>query len=277
MSERADTIFECIQASLRQGQAVALATVVKAQGSVPRHVGAKMLIYPDGSTVGTIGGAEMERRAIEEAQEALAEGKPRLTNYVFGGKEPESVGLCGGQVEVFIDVIQPDPRLLIIGSGHIAQPLAVLGRMMGLQVIVVDDRPDYATPERFPDADQIVVDEVEEAVAKVGVTPSTYVVIATYGYDDRALKAVVNSPAAYIGLVASWRKFSVIAHDLQQEGVSQEALARVHSPTGLDLKGETPAEIALSIMAEITMLRHGGTGGSLWAKYGPQGRVMAQE
>jgi xanthine dehydrogenase accessory factor len=270
----AEVIFEGVRAALQEGRLVALATVVRAQGSVPRHVGAKMLIYSDGSTLGTIGGAEMERRVIEEAREAMADGVPCLREYNFSGRGAESVGLCGGEAEVFIDVIQPAPQLLLIGAGHIAQPLAVLGRMMGLRVIIVDDRSDYATPERFPDADQIVVGEVEEGVAQVGITSSTYVVIATYGYDERALKAVVGSPAAYIGLVASRRRFSIITRDLQKE-VSEEALARVHSPTGLDLKGETPAEIALSIMAEITMLRHGGTGASLSREKAQEGMYAA--
>lgn len=369
---------EIIQAAiqgLRKGQPVALVTVIRSIGSTPRHAAAKMVVRADGSFVGTIGGGSMEHKAVQDALAALATGEPCLMTYSLIGKTAQSLGLCGGTQEVFIDVltahsrngqlaetlplfeaivaaceagepaalitvvqspaempwqvgqkallrydqsvsgklgegevesrllavaqtalqqyrsirlgyrpeadtweelgslsrepveffvdvVQPRSELLIIGTGHIGLALAEFGRIMGMRVVVVDDRPDWL--QRFPGADETFLVSYEAETEALGVmpltiTPSTYIVVATWGWDEPALEQVVSSPAPYIGLVASQRKAKIIFDSLLERGVAAEDLARVRVPAGLHLGAETPEEIALSILAEILLLERGTT------------------
>jgi len=258
-------LFEGITQALREGRPVALATVVQARGSTPREAGAKMVVFADGTILGTVGGGAMEAQVIAAAREALAAGESRLLHFTLregadeGSEEP---GICGGDADVFIDVMLPQPTLLIAGAGHIAVPLARLGDILGFRVVVVDDRADFATPERFPTAGQLRVGDIATELSKVDINNQTYVVIITRGhaYDEAALRAVVNSPAAYIGMIGSRRKVATVFSHLREAGVSEEALARVHAPIGLDIGAETPEEIAVSIAAEIILVRRGGSG-----------------
>jgi xanthine dehydrogenase accessory factor len=263
-----ETVLEVLQAAvsaLQAGQRAALLTVVRSVGSTPRHSGAKMLLRQDGTVVGTIGGGTLEERAIRDAQDVLKTGRSTLKSYEFGGKTDESVGLCGGSVDVSIEALVPPTRLVIIGAGHIAQPLAAMAGMVGMDVIVVDDRPEWASPERFPKAKAVHIvayDRASETLAPlpVDITPSTAVVLATWGWDEPALRQVITTPAFYIGLVASRRKLKLIFDSLSKGGIDPALIARVHSPAGLDLGAENPGEIALSIMAEILAVRNAASG-----------------
>jgi len=265
MSEFEDVMEAALQA-VRGGERVALATVVRARGSTPRHSGARMAIWPDGRTVGTIGGATLEQRVIEDARVALAENRSRLANYVFSTHgEEDSVGLCGGSVDVYIESLEPDATLLIVGAGHIAQPLAAMAAALDMRVVVVDDRAEYANRDRFPGAAEVHVvayDAKTETLAPmpVPITPSTCVVVATWGWDQPALAQILTAQPAYVGLVSSKTKWRVIADRLRQQGVEEQAIARVRAPTGLDLGAETPAEIAVAILAELLAARRGATG-----------------
>ncbi len=260
--------------ALERGETLCLASVVRVRGSAPRHAGSRMLIWPDGKTFGTIGGGTLEYRAIEDAQAALADGRPVFKSYTFdtrGG--PDSVGLCGGVVDVHMDPLRPDPTLLIIGAGHIAQPLAQMAALLSMRVIVVDDRPAWASRERFPNAANVLVvayDEPSETLAPIPVpmTPATYVVIATWGYDLPALEQALAANPAFIGLVASPTKAREFFKRLMAKGVSAAALRRVHTPLGLDIGAESPAELALSILAEVLAVQRGAAGGSLREKRG---------
>jgi xanthine dehydrogenase accessory factor len=252
--------------ALARGETVCLVTVVRVRGSAPRHNGARMLVWPDGKFDGTIGGGTLEWRVVEDAQAAFAKGKSLFNNYVFdtrGG--PDSVGLCGGSVDVHMDILQPDPTLLIIGAGHIAQPLAQMASLLDMRVIVVDDRREWANRDRFPTAaDVIVVDyePITETLAPLSIpmTPSTYVVITTWGYDLPAVEQALAQNPAYIGLVASPTKAKELFKRMIAKGVSPEAFQRVNTPAGLDLGSETPAEVALAIMAEVLAVQRRGSG-----------------
>ncbi len=230
-----------------------------------------MVIWPDGHAVGTVGGATLEQRVIEDARSVLADGRPRLSNYVFSTREEDkesSVGLCGGSVDVYIEKLEPEPALLIIGAGHIALPLAAMAAAIDMRVIIVDDRADYATPDRFPAAAQIHIvqyDEKTETLSHlpVTITPATHVVVATWGWDLPALAQVLTASPAYVGLVSSKTKWRTIAERLKAQGISAEALAGVHAPIGLDLGAETPPEIALAILAEILSVRRHATNRAL--------------
>lgn len=256
-----NTIYEAVAEAVRRREAVALATIVQTRGSTPRQVGTKMLIRPDGTSMGTVGGGALEAAIIEAAQEALSEGKSRLVHYgLRADTHGEDLGVCGGDLDVFIDVIAPQLTLLLIGAGHVAVPLAELARLLGFRTVVFDDRAEYANRDHFPQAEEILVEEFETGLKALDITPNTWVVIATRSHetDAAALRAVVESPAAYIGLLGSRRKVSLIFKALQKQGVEEEQLARVYAPVGLDLGAQTPEEIALSIMAEVIMLRQGG-------------------
>jgi xanthine dehydrogenase accessory factor len=199
----------------------------------------------------------------------LGEGKPRLVHYgLRADKHEEDLGVCGGDLDVFIDVIAPQATLLLIGAGHVAVPLAKLAHFLGFRTVVFDDRAEYANRDRFPQAEEVLVEDFEVGLSTLDITPNTWVVIATRSHesDAMALQAVIESPAAYIGLMGSQRKVGLVFKALQEEGVGEEQLARVYAPVGLDLGAETPEEIALSIMAEMIMLRQGGEGQSLSAK-----------
>jgi len=258
-----NTIYEAIAEAVRQREAVALATIVQTSGSTPRQVGTRMLIRPDGTSIGTIGGGALEAAIIKAAQEALDEGKSRLVHYgLRANKREEDLGVCGGDLDVFIDVIAPQLTLLLLGAGHVAVPLAELAHLLGFRTVVFDDRAEYANQDRFPQAAEVLVEEIEAGLSALDITPNTWVVIATRSHesDAAALRAIVESPAPYIGLMGSRRKVSLIFKALREEGVGEERLARVYAPVGLDLGAETPEEIALSIMAEIIMVRQGGKG-----------------
>jgi xanthine dehydrogenase accessory factor len=363
MSEFLDVARASLEA-VESGQNVALASLVRVRGSSPRHNGARMLIWPDGRIVGTIGGGTLEWRVMEHAQAALAEQKSRYANYVFdthGG--PDSVGLCGGSVDVHIDVsvrefaavarvalqaldqgetvalaslvsvgdavprpddtrllvwpdgrtfgrlgnraleervveearralsenkarfgkfalspasdplqvivhldiLRPKPTLLIIGAGHVAQPLASMGSMMGLRVCLVDDREEWANRERFPTADEIAVigyEPVHEILDPIPfpMTPATYVVVTTWGYDLPAMEQALRQNPAYIGLVSSPTKARVLFKRLQDWGFPDEAIRRIRAPVGLDVGAESPAEIAVSILAEVLAVMRSKSG-----------------
>lgn len=247
--------------SLNQGKPAVLLTVVEVSGSTPARAGEKMIVFEDGTYRGTIGGGPMEAKAIEDAKEVLAGGDPRCLEYDLGGGDSAEMGMiCGGRVRVFIEPVSLPPLLVIVGAGHISQHVAHLAKMVGFRVMVIDDRPEFACRERFPEADEIVVEGIEEALAGFRITPRTYIVIATreHRYDEVALEKVVASEAAYIGMVGSRNKVETIFNHLRAKGVTAEMLSRVRAPIGLKLGGSRPAEIAVGIAAEILQIRYRG-------------------
>lgn len=162
-----------------------------------------------------------------------------------------------GTVEVFVQPLSPVPTLWVLGAGHIALPLVELGHMMGFKTIVIDDRPDYANPFRFPQAEEVICNDFAATIKRLPVSDHTYIVIVTRGhkYDQMCVEMLIDSPCAYIGMIGSRRRVSEMRNNLKEKGFSEELLARLHSPIGLDIGAETPEEIALSIMAEVVMTR----------------------
>jgi len=238
-----------------KGETIALVTVVEAKGSTPREVGAKMLVNKDSLIAGTIGGGITEARVIEEAQQALREGKGRLLTYHLTKEEAalDEGAICGGEMKVFIDVLQPKEEVLIFGAGHIAVYVSKLMKMIGFKVTVIDDREEFANKDRFPEADEIIVETIGKALNNIKITPATYIVIVTRGHlkDEEALKSVIKSSAAYIGMIGSRKKNTTVFQHLEEQGVSAQELKKVHAPIGIDIGAQTPEEIAVSIIAEI--------------------------
>ena len=239
--------------------------MVRSQGSTPRHSTSKMLVYEDGNFIGTVGGGELENRVFEEAMEALIDGKPRLLEYNMADPTRGDVGVCGGTVEVFVEPILPAPTLVVIGGGHVGKAVAHLAKWLDFRVAVSDDRPEFCTPEANPDADVFYECKMEELPEKLKINqPDLPGADHARRCGGRARPApLFDSDAAYIGVIGSKRRWKMTVDKLKEMGISEEQIARVHSPIGLELQAETPEEIAVSIMAEILMLRGGGTGKSM--------------
>ena len=256
------SIYEAILDAQHSGQPAALATVIRARGSVPRHEASKMLVLADGRIVGTVGGGELENRTIEEAKQVMREGTARVITHSLVDPSRGDAGVCGGEVEVFIEPITPPVTLLIIGAGHVGKALAHLAHWMGYRVVVTDDRAELCTHEFIPDADEFVVGPVAEALHKIRVDRQTCVACVARGYlyDVDALPILLESPAPFIGVIGSKRRWAMAVKDLRAQGISDESLARVRAPIGLEIQAETPEEIAVSIMAEIVLLRRSGGG-----------------
>jgi xanthine dehydrogenase accessory factor len=268
-AELTTSIYAAVAEAERTGRAAALCTIVRARGSVPRHVGSKMLVYADGSIVGTIGGGEMESRVMAAAQTAMADGAAQIVNYQLVDPKAGDPGVCGGEVDIFVEPIRPAANLLVIGGGHVGRAVVHLARWLGFRVTLADDRPEYCRPEWAPGADAYLPLPARELAEAYAFNAETYIVLTTRGVplDLELLPHLLARPQAYLGVIGSRRRWSTAARRLREMGVPDERLARVHAPLGLELNAETPEEIAVSIMAEIVMLRRGGAGGSM--KMGP--------
>jgi xanthine dehydrogenase accessory factor len=255
-----EEVFAAATEALARGESVALVTIVRAQGSTPQRVGAKMLVYADGRTVGTIGGGCYEHDAFGKARQAIAGGAPTLVKYELSDDFAEENGLiCGGQMEVYIEPLTAAARLYIVGAGHVGWHLARLAQEAGFRIHVIDDREKFANAERFPSAVEIVVDDIPAWLGNASIPADAFVTVVTRGHqhDLSALRALVSRSLRYIGMIGSRAKVTRVYDALRQEGVPAEALRRVHAPIGLDIGAVTPAEIAVSILAEMIAVRHG--------------------
>src|SRR5215467_8637472 len=308
-------VLEELRQWTREGEEIAIATVVETWGSSPRPLGSKMLVTRSGKMAGSVSNGCIEGAVFDEAQKVLKSGAPKIAAFGVADEVAFEVGLaCGGHIEVFIQPLAPAHRqvvgmlnrgeaatlktnlisgeadvvkgtpagtelakrdgdyftepfrrpahLVIIGAIHIAIPLHRLAKLMGYRVTVIDARAKFATKERFPEADELIVAWPDEAMAKIPIDKSTYVVILTHDpkFDLPALRSVLRKDAGYIGAIGS-RKTNQNRFDaLHREGFTEEDLARVHGPIGLDLGSRGAEETALGILAEITAVRFGGSG-----------------
>ncbi|HEV3484760.1 MAG TPA: XdhC/CoxI family protein, partial [Vicinamibacterales bacterium] len=235
--------------ALKRGEQVALVTIVRAQGSTPQRTGAKMLVFADGRTVGTIGGGCYENDAFWKARDAIATGRPALLHYELNDDFAQENGLvCGGRMDVHIDPLAPDPQLYILGAGHVGWHLGRIAADAGFRVHVVDDREKFANRDRFPSAQEVVAEPIPEWLERADIPTSAYVVIVTRGHqhDLDALRALARRDLKYLGLIGSRAKVARIYTALAAEGIQLDALERVHAPIGLDIGAVTPAEIAIS-------------------------------
>ncbi len=267
------SIYQALAALEKERQPAALCTVIGASGSTPRHDASKMLVYPDGRILGTVGGGELERRVIQEALQALSDGRTRRLAYRMNDPQRGDPGVCGGQVEVFVEPILPAPTLLVIGGGHVGKAVVHLGNWLGFHVILADDRPEFCNPQAVPGAREYLVVPPETIASHLTLDTRTWVVLTSRSLevDVAALPGLLAAPTAYIGVIGSRRRWATTRKQLLAAGLSPADLDRIHAPIGLDIHAETPAEIALSILAEITMLRRGGNGQPLKTKQEERG------
>ena len=237
----------------RDGKAVALCIVIETKGAVPRHAGSKMLVYAYGQTEGTVGGGELESRTVDAAIESLKNGRSKLLEYSLSAENPESAGVCGGEVKVYIEPQVTLPVLLILGAGHVGQAVARFGQMLDFRVIVSDDRKELCNTDLFPGKVELLPLPITEIPDHLTIDERVYVVGVTRGseVDVEGLEVILQSSPAYIGLIGSKNRWAVTRQGLIERGVSSEKIAQVKSPIGLNIKAETPNEIAISILAEV--------------------------
>ncbi len=255
-----EEIFRAVLAALEQGEDAALVTIVKTSGSTPQRVGAKMLVYADGRTAGTIGGGCYESDATLKARDALTTRRPQLVRYELSDDLAGESGLiCGGQMEVYIEPLEPASHLYLVGAGHVSGCLGRFASQTGFHVHVLDDRERFANRDRFPDATEIIVDTIPDALAAITWPANSFLVVVTRGhrYDLDALRAVAGRTFRYVGMIGSRAKVKRIFDELVATGCPAEWLQTVRAPIGLDIGAVTPAEIAVSILAELVAVRSG--------------------
>jgi len=246
-------IYQELVDLISNGKRGVLVTIIASKGSAPRKAGAKMLVKEDGTFSGTVGGGGVEKQVLEKAAEVMKSGSPAMVHFDMSGTGREAAMICGGQVDLFLEPIQSYETLFLFGAGHISQTTATVGKMLGFQVVVIDPRPDYNNPERFPDADLLIVKDYEVAFPELHITKDDYIIIYTPGHllDETCLKFAVSTEAKYIGMIGSKKKSLEIKRRLVEGGISRERVEMTHTPIGIDIAAETPEEIAISILAEI--------------------------
>ncbi len=251
----------------REGPPVAVATIIAAtEGSEP-GTGAKLLVREDGGSLGSLGGGAFEAAVIADCVAAMGEFPRQPVQALY--YQPEGARIHrleakggAGAYEIMVELVEAPVTLLIIGGGHIGLSLATIGEHTGFSVAVMDDREMYANAERFPMADLVGHGDFTELLAEFPIGGNTYIVMVSRGHkqDETALRAVVDRGAGYVGMIGSKRRVSTVLRHLAEEGLPVEALERVYTPIGFDIGAETPEEIATSILAEIIMVRRGGSG-----------------
>ena len=248
--------------ALDRGVAAVVASVVNTNRSVPRHVGAKMMIDAHGVQIGTIGGGEMEAQVCGAALEMMAGGsseKAENGRMSFDLLDPArgDPGVCGGSVSVHLEVFMPKPHLVVIGCGHVGTAVIELAHWLGFRVTALDDRDELTDPSRLPDADAVLSGPLDRSLPEAGIDDQTHVVLVTRNVtvDATVLPVVLETPARTIGVMGSTRRWATTTRQLAELGVTEDQLDRITSPIGVDIAAETPAEIALSIMTELVEMR----------------------
>ncbi len=260
-----ESIYQALANLEKNNETAALCTVTGSEGSTPRHVGSKMLVYPDGHFIGTVGGGELENRVIKAALVSIKNESAQTLSYNMADPSRGDPGVCGGQVEVFVEPILPAPLLVVIGAGHVGKAVVHLAKWLGYRVALSDDRTEFCNPNSTPNADAYYPVAMIELPNQITIDKRTILILTTRGsaIDAAGLSPLLDSPAAYIGVIGSKRRWATTVKALKEKGIDEAKIAKVHSPMGLELQAETPEEIAVSIMAEVMMIKDKGTGKSM--------------
>lgn len=256
-----EEIYDVASENATAGQSFALVTVTDTTNSAPRKIGSKMIVYEDGSIDGTIGGGAMEAFVIEEAKKAIEAGDSRKVEHTL---EPGELNMyCGGKVELFIDVHQREFHLIQFGAGHVGQAVARVAEAIGRPYTIMDDREEFADPDRFPEANEVIHCDYLEAFDKINVDENTYLSIITRCHDTdiMLMEEALETDAAYIGMIGSDTKAIRLFRNLEEAtGVNPADDDRVYAPIGLELGSSEPGDIAISVWSEILKLHTDGTG-----------------
>ncbi len=249
--DQIDTISRLLSA----GKRFVVCTLVSYVGSTPRKPGAQILVLQNGKTYGTIGGGALEHQVIVDAKDLFDGGETAFKNYDL----TKELGMCcGGKVDIFFERMGPSDQLFLFGAGHVVQPLAAIAKWALFSVTVIDERSDYLTEERFPLVERRYVMPFEDALSKLEFSETTSVVVCTHDHslDQKIVENCLSRPFRYLGLIGSQVKAAKTRARLKAQGFSQTALDRLRCPMGLDLGGQSPGEIATSVVAELISVRY---------------------
>ncbi len=251
-------VIKKVLEKVESGIEAAIVSITKSSGSTPRQIGTTMGVFEDRSIVGTIGGGALENRVMDLAMEAIENGYSISHFLPLGSKGIEMV--CGGDVEIFIDVYKKKPKLLISGGGHVGYELYRAASLLDFDIIVFDDREEFLNAERFPLAKELILGPMNENLKNYKMDDDTYIVIVTRGHslDQECLEAVVRTNVKYIGAMGSERKVIIMMDNLKALGYSNEELNKIYAPIGLDIATNKPSEIAISILGEILQIKNEG-------------------
>lgn len=244
------------------GDEVAIITIISIDGSTPRGIGSTMLIDRNGNLLeGTIGGGILEERAKMDGVKHIKAKRSGVVEYSLGNPTKERNYLsmiCGGDVSIFIKTYYCQENLILVGAGHVAEKIAKIGNIMGYSITVLDDRKERLTSKLFPNVDNLVFGNIVENLEKTNINNNSLIIIVTHGHkhDQDALEVVLKSDAKYIGMIGSANKVETTFGNLMAKGFTKEELSKIYTPIGIDLGGESPEEIALSIMAEIQAVKY---------------------
>jgi xanthine dehydrogenase accessory factor len=256
-------IFQKVAELRREGKTFALATIISALDSTPRTLGTRMIVYPDSSIEGTIGGGALEKRVVSDAVRLLAEGKSKRFAYDLGkeGKEIPLGMICGGKVEVLIESFCRNMKIFIFGAGHVGKKLAELCSAIQLPYWIIDSRKEFAREGLFPDTVGVLHTEYHESFTKLPIDEYSYLIIVTHGheYDGVCLEAALTTKARYIGMIGSKNKVRTLLESLSKKGVNVKD-RRIYAPIGLHLGDSSPEQISISILAEILKIETEGSG-----------------
>jgi xanthine dehydrogenase accessory factor len=248
-------IAEALLQLLANRKRGALATVVRSSGSTPQKPGSRLLLLPDGTTVGTVGGGAIELAVVDALREALRTGESQMLARDLGY---DLAMCCGGRMEIFVEPVEPVPRLFVCGAGHVAKAVAPMARTVGFDVTVVDDREELNTEERFVGCERVLVEPPEFLRGASPLGDSDWLLIATHDHalDEKTLEHSLAHAPRYVGLVGSERKvIRIVQRIVARRGPF--AVDHLYAPVGVDLGAASPEEIAVSIVAELVALRHG--------------------
>jgi len=251
-------IYDEIVRLRKLGQKCALATIVQVRGSIPSFESAKMLVREDGSMIGTVGGGCVEAEVWNAAREVLETQKPKNLSFSLGEDAAYDNGLiCGGQLNIFVEPVVPQPHAYIFGGGHVSKGISKVANLAGFATVIIDNREAFANPERFPEAEATYAEEYEDVFGKLPINSSSYLIIVTRGHRDdmRVLRWAVTTQARYIAMIGSKRKTIAVVHELEREGFSREVFENIFAPMGLEIGAESPEEIAISVVAEMIAVR----------------------
>lgn len=251
-------LYEKLYEATKSGQPVCLCIVIETKGAVPRHAGSKMLVYPNGQTFGSVGGGQVENETVDAALRALKTGQPEIVRYTLDSNEKNAVGICGGDVTVYVEPQSVRPILLILGAGHVGRSVAKFAQLLDFRVIVSDDRAELSTSEQIPGDVEFLSIPMQEIPAHIDINEQVYIVGVTRGSDVDAagLPAILQYTPAYIGMIGSLKRWGATKKALLDQGVARERIDLIKSPIGIDIEAETPDEIAISILAEVIQARN---------------------
>ena len=248
------TIYQQISELEQLGEPFVVCSIVGSRGSTPRRTGSKMIVKQNGDILGSVGGGEIEERVRQEALIAIEHHQTKMVHYQLTDPQRGDPGICGGEVDIFIEPVGQVPKIVIVGAGHVGKAVAHLAKWSGFKIAVSDDRPELGNT--IEDADEMWIGPIEQTADHIRITEDSFIILTTRNadLDIEGIPVLIKTPATYLGVIGSKRRWLSTLEGLAKKGIDGTVLEKVHTPIGLKIGAETPEEIAISIMAEIIQI-----------------------